>query len=111
MATKVENRNNVDEKQKPKEKKHKAKVIKSKVDNNILEHCLNEIDKYKVSDSSQTFCVKLKDSLDSKFNKHWNVFVGGHFAGACSFVDNTYMELMLTDSIRLVVFQSYAPEK
>lgn len=104
MATKVEDS--------PQEKKqHIAKVVKSSCDNNVLEHSLNIIDKYNVKEPSPTFCKKLKDSLDKNFKKEWNVFVGGHFSGVCGYVENTYMEFMLNDNMRIVIFQSFSPSK
>ncbi|ELA48419.1 hypothetical protein VCUG_00028 [Vavraia culicis subsp. floridensis] len=110
MATKVEEKETKAPEEEEK-KKHLAKVVKSTCDQNVLDHCLDIIDRYKIKDSSPTFCKRLKDSLDSNFNKEWNVFIGGHFSGMCGFVENTYMELMLNDNMRMVIFQSYSPDK
>merc|ERR1711915_166539 len=93
---------------KTEEKKHIAKVVKASCSQNIIDHILNEIDRKKVVEPSQSFCKSMKSSLDKNFKKEWNVFIGGHFCGACVVVEGESIELMINDNIKVVIFRSFS---
>lgn len=107
MATSVESKTRLN-KDDANEVKHISKILKANCEENIIEHIQTLIDKYNAVEPSQKFCKKLKASLDKNFKKEWNVFMGGHFCGACGVVAGGYVELMINNSLKVVVFQSYS---
>lgn len=48
----------------------------------------------------------LKNRLDAQFGKGWNVWIGGHFSGACTCIANTMVEYS-DGTLNYIVYQSY----
>lgn len=48
----------------------------------------------------------LKNRLDTSFGKGWNVWIGGHFSGACTCIASTMVEFKY-QSMNYIIYQSY----
>ncbi|OAG29058.1 dynein light chain 4, axonemal [Nematocida displodere] len=47
----------------------------------------------------------IRDTLDSKFGKGWNVIMGESFAGSCSVAKNGILQIRITGTL-ILVFKS-----
>lgn len=53
---------------------------------------------------------KIKERLDKKFDKGWNVIIGEKFTGSCSIAKKNFLEISISD-VRILVFKSSALRK
>ncbi|OQS55056.1 hypothetical protein EHP00_1469 [Ecytonucleospora hepatopenaei] len=68
----------------------------------FLENEMAQFDKESIPMKSDI----LKTKLDETFGKGWNVWIGGHFSGACTCIANTMVEFSY-GSENYIVYQSY----
>ncbi|KAF7682548.1 hypothetical protein TCON_2227 [Astathelohania contejeani] len=90
--------------------KIQIKILKNECSSNITEVVEGIVKKFDPTTKIRAMADALKRGLEKNFPKGWNVFVGGHFVGVCTYEEGYCIELTVGDYI-IVAFKSYIPPK
>ncbi|KAH9385919.1 dynein light chain LC8-type [Nematocida major] len=87
----------------------KNKEIPESVQAMVADICLSIAD-IRSPAEHRKLAKKIKEALDKKYEKGWNVIIGESFTGSCSIAKNNFLEMRMAN-VDILVFKSSAPVK
>ena len=80
---------------------YKTKLVREDL-KGFLEEVMGEFENESIPKKANV----LKNRLDAQYGRGWNVWIGGHFSGACTCIANTMVEYS-DGTLNYIVYQSY----
>lgn len=89
----------------------RIQIVRNLLPENIREYIIKQVLKSDINASKTKLAQTIMDKLEKKFGSGWNIFVGRHFFGFCTYEDGFCIEFVLDDVYRVIIFKSFLPSK
>ncbi|KAG0440497.1 hypothetical protein DMUE_1704 [Dictyocoela muelleri] len=89
----------------------RIQIVRNLLPENITEYIKKQVLKTDIKESKTKLAQRLINKLEKNFGAGWNIFLGKHFFGLCTYEDKFCIEFVLDDVYRVILFKSFLPKK